>query len=157
MLAEDSCNPRLPLGLKIAAIYLILLAVAGLILPLTSLVPHHPEFIAKTIFYKQGAYSKEIILDILFFISGVGLFFRKSWARRMALITITISTIYAANSFAWGFAKGKPSITVLSISFIIVGLWNSIWFFLIARKKSATALSKEERGASRDVEEDIVD
>jgi len=141
MLAENSCNPRLPLGLKTAAIYLILLGVAGLILPLTSLVPHHSEFVAKTIFYKQGAYSKEIIFNILFVISGVGLFFRKSWARRMALITITISTIYAANSFAWGFAKGNPSITVLSISLIIVSLWNSIWFVLIYRKKSAAALS----------------
>lgn len=141
MLAKNCRNSRLPLGLKIAASYLILIGLAGLIIPLTNLGIYHPEFVAKTILYKQGAYSKEIIVNIIFVISGVGLFLGKLWARKMALIIIIISTIYTANSFAWGFANGRPNILTLVISLIIACLWNFIWFALIYRKKNAAYLS----------------
>jgi len=141
MLAKNVRISRLPIGLKIAASYLIIVGLTGMILPLTNLGPNHPEFLAKAFFYKQGAYLKEIIVNILFIISGFGLFWGRLWARKIALIIILISTIYTANSFAWGFAGEAPSSMTIGISLFIVSLWNLIWFTLIYRRKNLEYLS----------------
>lgn len=133
----------LPIELKIAAIYLIVVGVIGLIWPLLNIGPNHHEFQSKSIAYKAGSYFREIVINIIFITSGIGLFFRKTWARKLSLIVITISTIYATNSFAWGYARGKPSLTIYIISFLIVGLWNAMWFYIIFRKKSRNALLSE--------------
>ncbi len=54
MESNDQYMPRFPIGLKIAAIYLILSGGTGLIWPLLGLGPHHPEFEAKSFAYKLG-------------------------------------------------------------------------------------------------------
>lgn len=134
---HNSLN-RLPLTLRVAATYLILSGVMDLIYPMTGLGPHHPEFQAQSLAYKLGSYSRELLFGLLFIVSGIGLFLRKSWSRKMALVVIAISTIYSVNSFAWGFARGRPSIGIYAVSAVVMGLWNGLWFYLIYRKKSAS-------------------
>ena len=74
-------------------------------------------------------------MNILFLISGIGILYKKVWARKMALVILVISAIYAANSFAWGFSNGPPSSTSRLISLLVLGLWNGLWFYLIYRAK----------------------
>ena len=125
-------------GIRIAAIYLIIAGGVGVLWPLTGLGPHHPEFQVKSFEYKLGSYTRENIVNILFLISGIGILSGKAWARKMALIILVVSAIYSANSFAWGFSNGPPSINVRLVSFLILGLWNGMWFYLIYRVKPMT-------------------
>ena len=132
----------LPLGLKIAAIYLIISGAIGLILPFTGLGPNHPEFEAKNITYKLGVYSRTFLFDIVFVISGIGILLKKSWARKSALIIIVLSAIYTTHEFSWGFARGKPSLSIYLLSSAVIGAWSGIWFFLVFKKSSAEALNR---------------
>ena len=122
-------------GFKIAAIYLIVAGGVGTLWPLTGLGPHHPEFQAKSLVFKLGAYSRENVMNILFLFSGIGLLNKKVWARKMALVVLVIGAIYSANSFSWGFTGGTPSSTVRLISFLVLGLWNGLWFYLVYKVK----------------------
>ena len=141
MESDQNQASRLPIGLKIVAAYLVLDGAIGLAWPLLGLGPHHPEFDVKSFAFKFGSYSRDILFDILYLVSGIGLFLRKAWARKVALVIIAIGTIYATNSFAWGLAEGKPTLNVYIISFIVVGIWNAIWFYLLYRKSSVHVLS----------------
>ena len=125
-------------GIKIAAIYLIVVGGLGILWPLIGLGPHHPEFQAKSFAYKLGSYTREDLINILFLVSGIGILYRKVWARKMALIILVISVIYSSNNFAWGFSNGQPTLIVWFFSFLILGLWNSIWFYLIYKVKPIT-------------------
>lgn len=58
-------------GIKIAAIYLGVVGVFGILLPFAELGPHHTEFQAKSFAYKLGAYSRQNVLNILFIVSGI--------------------------------------------------------------------------------------
>ncbi len=120
---------------KVAAIYFIIAGGIGILWPLTGLGPHHPEFQAMSFAYKLGSYARENIINILFLISGIGLLNKKVWARKMAMVILVASTIYSANSFAWGFAKGMPTLSIRLISFLVVGLWNGMWFYLVYKNK----------------------
>jgi hypothetical protein len=135
---DDSQNKKsvvLTKGIKIAAIYLLIAGGLGILWPLTGLGPHHPEFQAKSFAYKLSSYTRENIVNILFIVSGVGILSKKLWARKMALVILVISAIYSANSFAWGFSNGPPSSAILLVSFLVFGLWNGLWFYLIFRWK----------------------
>ena len=129
-------------GIKIAAIYLGVAGVLGILLPFAEFGPHYPEFQAKSFAYKLGAYSRQNVLNILFMVSGIFILYRKVWARKLALVIIAISTIYSGTSFAWGFSKGPPSSTILLISYIVMGLWNGIWFYLIFKAKPTELIEK---------------
>jgi len=137
---------RLPLTLRVAAAYLILVGLLDLIWPMTGLGPHHPEFQARSFAFKLGSYSRELLFGLLFVVSGVGLFLRKSWARKMALVLIAVSTIYSVNSFAWGFVGGKPSMGMYAVAAMVIGLWNGLWFYLIYRRESASVFVRKSDG-----------
>lgn len=122
-----------PLALKIVAGYLIIIGTLNLVWPFLGLEPVHVEFIAKSHFYKIGVYSRSIILDFLFLASGIGILFRKNWARKTAMAVLVVSTIYAANSYAWGFAGAQPTRIIFLGSLALVTLWNGLWFFLVYR------------------------
>ena len=130
-------EPRAELAgrVKIAAVYLILAGGTGIIWPLTGLGPHHAEFQAGSFAFKLGSYTKTYMIDILFVISGIGLLYGKSWARKLALVMLVVSTIYTANEAAWGFAGGRPSPSVRLVWLVVVAAWNGIWFYLIFKKK----------------------
>jgi hypothetical protein len=129
-------------GIKIAAIYLVIAGGIGILWPLTGLGPHHPEFQAKSFAFKLGSYARENVMNILFLISGIGILYKKVWARKMALVILVISAIYAANSFAWGFSKDPPSLNARLISWVVFGLWNGLWFYLIYRVKPTEIIGK---------------
>jgi hypothetical protein len=135
----DNIRPKksiaLGKGIKVAAIYFIIVGGLSVLWPLIGLGPHHPEFQAKSFAYKLGSYSREYLINILFLISGIGILCKKVWARTMALVILVISTIYSTNSFAWGFSKGHPSLSVLLVSLFVFALWNGLWFYLVYRVK----------------------
>jgi hypothetical protein len=124
-------------GAKIAAIYLIVAGLLGILWPLTDLGPHHPEFQVKSFAFKLGSYVRSNVINLFFIISGIGLLYRKTWARKMAMVILVIGAIYTANEFAWGYAMGNPALVVRLLSFVAVGVWNGIWFYLIFRKKKS--------------------
>jgi hypothetical protein len=134
---------KLPMSLIIAAGYLVLSGALDLIWPLIGLGPHHAEFQAKSIAFKFGSQIREILFALLFLTSGIGLFLRKSWALKLALVMIIIGAVYSINSFAWGFAKGRPSLNVYLVSIAIVGLWNALWFYLVYRNKAELSVQNE--------------
>ena len=137
---------RFPVSLGIAAGYLILTGTLALVWPFLGIGPHHPEFQAKSIAFKAGAYSRELTFGILSLVSGVGLFLRKSWARKLALAILVITAIYISYQFAWGFAGGRPNAAILGMSFAIIGAWNAIWFFLLFKKSSKEAMTTQQAG-----------
>ncbi len=128
---------KLSFSLKIAAACLVVSGIVGLLLPLIRLGPHFAEFEAHALAFKIGAYAREIIFAILFVVAGCGIFFRKPWARIMALVLIPLSAIYDANSCAWCIARGNPPVKTRIIAAVTLFLVNSIWFYLIYRAKSA--------------------
>lgn len=129
-------------GSKIAAIYLLIAGSVGILWPLTGIGPYHPEFQAKSFAYKLGSYTRENLMNILFLISGIGILNRKIWARKMALVILVTSAIYAANSFAGGFSNGPPSLITRLISCLVFGLWNGLWCFLIYKSKPVVILKE---------------
>ena len=140
---NKAVREKLPISLKVAASYLVLSGAMDLIWPLTGLGPHHAEFQAKSLAFKIGSYSREISFALLYLASGIGLFLRKPWARKLALVMIALGSIYTVNSFAWGFAKGRPSLNVYLISTAIVGLWSALWFYLVYRNKTEVFFQKD--------------
>jgi hypothetical protein len=133
-----SQNPKkieLTKSIKIAAIYLILAGCVGILLPLIGFGPNHPEFQAKSFAFKAGSYARENSINILFLISGIFILNKKMWARKLALVILVTSAIYAANSFAWGFSNGPPAPAIRAISLLILGLWNGLWFYFIYKAK----------------------
>ncbi len=130
---------RLPIGLKIAAAYLVFSGVVGLIWPLLGLDPNHPDFQGKSLVSRIGSHSWNIIFHGLYLVSGIGLLLRKGWGRRVALYMIVFGTMYTASSFAWVFAEGKPTMAFYGISFVIVGLWHAILFYLVFKNSAAEA------------------
>lgn len=55
---------------------------------------HRPEVEARSLASRIGSFSREITINTLFLISGIGLFFRKSWRHKPALTILVISTFY---------------------------------------------------------------
>jgi hypothetical protein len=132
---------RLPLGVKVVGIYFIFCSVAALVLMLFVPAKDYAELRDMTAAKKAGAATRQVMIDVLYLSCGVGLFRRRAWARRLGLLALAVATYYGAYSFGWGFSGGRPSHTVLLMSFIIVGTWNAIWFFVLCRRSSAQALS----------------
>ena len=142
---NDNQNKKkfeLSIGIKVAAFYLIFIGGIGVLWPLTGFGPHHVEFQTMSFAYKLGSYARENLINFLFLISGIGIFYKKVWARNMALIILVISTIYSSNNFAWGFSNGQPTLIVRFFSFLILGLWNGLWFYLIYKVKLFTEDNK---------------
>jgi hypothetical protein len=123
----------LPSTLQIAAAYMILTGVAGLLWPLLRIGPNHPEFQAKSLAYRIGAQTSELIISAGYLVAGTGLFGHHAWGRKLSLGFLLIGTIYGANAFAWGFSSGPPAPRVRLFSRIVVAAWNGLWFYLIYR------------------------
>jgi hypothetical protein len=129
--SSQESEPRIRLGLKIAAIYLIGSSVFGLAFLLG---PQNPEFLAQSFSARLGGYLLEFGLDVACIIAGIGIFRRRTWAPKLGIQALAISIFYGAWSFARGFAGGNPSTQVLAVSFAVVGAWNIFWIYLLSRK-----------------------
>lgn len=138
-MTQDLPKRRFPISLGIAAGYLIVAGVISLAWLLIAPDAPNPEFEAKSQAFQLGAYLKCVMINIFFIVSGVGLFFRKSWARKLGLLILCVATVYASSEFAWGFAQGKPGLAVWIGSIGIFGVWNAIWFILIFKRSSREA------------------
>ena len=141
MNSPESQFTKFPIGLRVAAIYLLVIGAWSLLSGLIGGGIHFAEFDAKPEAYRMGASARSVTLNALFIASGVGLLYRRAWARKLALGVLVVSTLYSAYAFAWGFAHGRPSRGTLLMAFVLVGAWNALWFILVWRKASAQALS----------------
>ena len=139
---QDETRPAVPLNAKIAAIYLIGSAVVGIAFLYFRAGPYDPQFAAKSLAFKIGAYGREYAFNVLFLISGIGVLGGRSWARKLAVAVLVITAIYSAFAFARGFelgfvktSHGRPVPPfILPISLAIMGVWNGLWIYLICRK-----------------------
>jgi hypothetical protein len=137
---------KLPQSLTIVASYLIIAGTIGLVLTLltlTGLLSNPAEFQAQSLGYRLGAQSRVTVFNLLYLVAGIGLFLRKPWAYKLALITILVSTFYSVYEFAWGFAGGKPPLKVYVLATIVMVLWDGFWIYLIYRGKAAAALQSK--------------
>ena len=132
---------ELTISLKVAAGYLVIVGMVGIVWPLLGLGPHHPEFEAQSLGYKIGAYAREHTINILFLVSGIVIFMKRNWGRKLALVVLVVSTIYTSNAFAWSYAQGEPTQQIRLVALAIIGAWNGIWFFLLVRRSSREALA----------------
>ena len=119
--------------LRIAAGYLALSGLTGLVWPLLRLGPNHPEFQAQNLATRIGAHTRELILAATSDVAGVGLFWHHSWARKLALGLLVVEAFYGSEAFAWGFSSGPPKPRVRLISHLVVVAWNGFWFYLVYR------------------------
>ena len=134
-------SKKLTLSLTISASYLILISMIGLTWSFMGFNSQHPDFNAQTIGYKMGAYAREHTFNILFLIAGVAILKKKEWGRMLAMVSLVVGTLYTANAFAWGYVQGEPSNEIKVISLIIVGVWNGLWFYLLAKRSSRLAMT----------------
>jgi hypothetical protein len=135
---------KLPLALKIASIYFVVTGLIGLLFVLaglTGISPQHTEFEQMSIAYKTGAYSKDLVRNILFLFSGITILQQKAIGRKAGLFALVLAAYYGGNAFAWGLMQGKPTLKAYLFSYAVVGLWNAIWFYILFRKSSKEVLS----------------
>ena len=131
--AHQRTEAPLSKALRIAAGYMLLSGIIGLVWPLLNLGPHHAQYEAQSFAYKLGAQFRELTINALFIIAGIGLFRRRVWARSLALGSLVLAAADGTTTFAWGFAGGPPSSRVYLFSGIVNALWDGLWFYLIRR------------------------
>jgi hypothetical protein len=112
---------------------MVVIGITGLVWPLLHLGPTHPEFRAQSLPFRIGAQTRELTLSAASVVAGIGLFWRHSWAGKLALGLLLIGTFYHAEAFAWGFSRGRPTPRVRLFSRIVVCAWNGLWFYTIYR------------------------
>jgi hypothetical protein len=142
-MADPGTEARFPKALRIAAGYMVLIGIFGLILPLTNMGPHYAQYEARSFAYKLGAQFRELTINALFIVSGMGLFRRRGWARNLALWSLVLAAIDGTTTFAWGVAGGPPGSRVYLFSGIVNVIWDGLWFYFICRPASRQALSSE--------------
>jgi hypothetical protein len=119
--------------LRIAAGYMVVSGITGLVWPLLSLGPDHPEFRAQNIATRIGVQIRELILAATSVVAGAGLLWHHSWARKLAMGLLVVETFYGPQAFAWGFSSGPPTPRVRLFSRFVIAAWNGLWFYLIYR------------------------
>jgi hypothetical protein len=126
-------QPSSPATLLIAAGYLVVTGITGLVWPWLPLGPDSPEFRAQSLAYRVGSHTREIAFSVASVVAGIGLYGHYVWARKLALGLLLVRTIYTANAFAWGFSSGEPTPRVRLFSRIVAAGWNGLWFYLVYR------------------------
>lgn len=136
----NAVNGNLTISLKFIISYFLLYGIFTEYL----VVIHWDEWLAavvgKSLGYALGYSMKGPFLGVLFILSGIGLSNKRLWARKVAVIALFFAVLTDGNSFAWGFANGKPSKELLLASFLAVFLWNSIWLGLLFKKSTSELL-----------------
>src|SRR2546426_11528574 len=102
-------NRALPGGLKVVAMYFLVIGLFGILWPFIGFGPSYSQFRDRSAAYKLGAYSSQILIGIAYMVAGWSIFARQSWAPGMAYLILAVATLYSANELAWGFAGGPPS------------------------------------------------
>jgi hypothetical protein len=107
-MASSQLQPSSLSTLRIAAGYMAVFGITGLIWPLLSLGPDHPEFRAQNLATRIGVQIRELILAATSVVAGAGLLWHHSWARKLAMGLLLVETFYGSQAFAWGFSSGPP-------------------------------------------------
>lgn len=140
---SSATDKKIPVSLKLVAGFLVFSSLLAYLPMLFQSIginfgpPELKEFAEKSIGYKVGAYFRANIFNLVCIASGVGIFLKKQWARKMAMAYLVISIPYTGNEFAWGFVGGRPDKGTYMVSLAITAIVNGICFFVIYRKKSA--------------------
>jgi hypothetical protein len=133
-------TPKISKTLKIGAIVLITSGFLALVFPISNSIfqfqPEHPEFLAKSLEFKIGAYARQFGIGAIYLISGIGILTRKIWARKTGLITLAINgLIYFPKDVSWGIASGfgggKPTLNIYIVAYCVSLIWNGIFFYLL--------------------------
>jgi hypothetical protein len=122
--------------LRIAAGYMVLIGIAGLVLPLFPREPNQRDFQAQSFAYRLGRHIGQFGLPAAEVIAGFSLFWHHAWARNLALALLVIGSFFNARDFAWGFSGAKearPTLRLYLVSGTVVAAWNAFWFYLIYR------------------------
>ncbi len=127
--------------LKITATYLIVAGIYGIILQLFS-EQEYPEFLAKSIEYKFVYFAREYAISFAFMVSGVGIFIKKKWARKVGLIGLFFAFFYHGYAFAWAWSDGKPPTKVVAYSYVVAFIWYGVWFSVLFRQNTIKHLSE---------------
>lgn len=123
----------MPFTLTLAAGYLLVVGIFGVLVPLLRLGPNHAEFQAQSSAFRIGAHTRELTFAATSIVAAIGLFGTHTWARKLALVLLVVEIIFASNAFAWGFSNGRPTRRVLFISRVVITAWNGFWLYLIFR------------------------
>lgn len=127
--AKDS--RRFPLNVRIAAFYIIALALLGLVGPFFDSSTPYPKVDTQSLTDRIGWWAPEYAMNILYLVSGIYILRGHSWARKLAIGALAFIIPYGARVVAWTAAEGQPSKRILLISYGIVGVWNGLWIFLL--------------------------
>jgi presenilin-like A22 family membrane protease len=122
----------LPKILKIVAVYFLIVGLFYFYETVFKSWPFQakPQVLTSS-FYVAASIRK--FFCILFVIPGIGLFYRKRWAKNLALVLIVLNTIFEVFMALLAFVNYKPPIVAyLGIVFIIG--WNTMWFYIVSKK-----------------------
>ena len=142
-----NCPRKFGMALRITAFYLVVFGFLGSIWPLLGIGPSYFEFDAQTLLYKISAYSKELLVSLGFFVSGIGIFLGKAWARTTGLWSLAVAAYLGGTTIAWGWAGGRPTSEVLAYSYVASIVWYGFWFYILYRDKTVQQLT---RSSSKD-------
>ena len=126
-------NRALPGGLKVAALYFLVIGLFGILWPFVGFGPSYSQFRDRSAAYKLGASFSQSLISIAYMVAGGSIFARQSWAPGMAYLILAIATLYSANELAWGFTGGPPSRMALASAFVVASAWNALWAFVVYR------------------------
>jgi hypothetical protein len=133
---------RLPFGLKLAAVFLILYGVYDWIPLVGSGVGSGP--IGAPSSYIAGRIAGKLLYAALCVTAGVAILYRRAFGRILGLILLVIAVPGGVLNFAYGLAHGigetqpTPAVWVAS-AFVIIG-WYGTFSYLLLRKSSRDAL-----------------
>jgi hypothetical protein len=130
----------LPLGLKIAAVYLLLSGAADIIAPLV--LPPVPSSIPIAMWTAAnvGAWLRQYAIGTSYLVAGAGILRRKAWAWKLAIAGLVVPTPHDVADFAWGMARGRPILAIQwVVACVVVIVWHGFWLYVICRKSSRDA------------------
>jgi hypothetical protein len=122
--------------LRIAAGYMVLIGITGLVVRLFPRERNQRDFQARSFTYRLGRRIGQFDLPAAEVIAGFGLFWHHAWARNLALALLVIGYFFNARDFAWGFsgARGaRPTLRLYLVSGMVLAAWSAFWFYLIYR------------------------
>jgi hypothetical protein len=130
----------MPVSAKMAATYLITYGILGILFLFSDL---EPKFRDKSIEWRAGNYTQQIMLYIASVVAGIAVLRQRPWARKLGVIVLVIATFNGALAAGYGWEGGMPPAwKVLVISFVVVGALTAPWIWLLCRRSRSDAPPK---------------
>lgn len=126
--------------LRLAALYLIALGLAGLAWPFASNAIYYPEMATQALSQQLKIYSRELCLALAFIIGGIGIIKKQLWSRKVCLAALALAFFYGGNIISWQWAGGKPPTQILISAYLLSFLLFGVLFLILFRELTAKAL-----------------